>query len=435
MTTAQVELPPKLIPVFDGEARVRGAYGGRGSAKTRSFAKMAAIRAYIWAKAGREGIILGCRQFMNSLDESSLEEIKAAIRSEDWLLPHFEIGEKYIRTICGKVAFKFAGLDRNIDSIKSKARILLCWVDEAEPVTELAWQKLIPTIREEGSELWVTWNPESENSPTHKRFRLTEDADTKIVEMNHRDNPWFPDVLERERLKDQKERPDSYEHIWEGDFVTVFEGAYFASHLTKAKEEKRIINLPIDPLFTIRLFADIGGTGANADNFVFWAAQFVEKSIHWVDHYTVRGQDIGYHLGWLRSRGYTPERAQIWLPHDGTKKDSVYDASYQGAFKRAGYSVEVIGNQGVGADMARVEQARILFPKMWFDKERCKNGLRSLGRYHEKIDKNTGVGLGPDHDGNSHDADAFGLGCITYQEPTTYDEYEPQNYGSGGWMR
>jgi phage terminase large subunit len=172
---------------------------------------------------------------MNSLDESSLEEIKAAIRSEAWLLPHFEIGEKFVRTVEGRVSFKFVGLDRNVDSIKSKARILLCWVDEAEPVTETAWQKLIPTIREEDSELWVTWNPESETSPTHKRFRVATADDMKVVQMNWRNNPWFPSVLERERQADLKDRPDSYEHVWEGDFVTVAEGAYYASCLTEGR--------------------------------------------------------------------------------------------------------------------------------------------------------------------------------------------------------
>lgn len=154
MTAARIKLPPKLIPVFQGEADVRGSYGGRGSAKTRTFAMMSAVRGYMWSKAGREGIILCARQFMNSLDDSSLEEIKAAIRSEDWLLEHYEIGEKFVRTKDGRISYKFSGLDRNINSIKSKSRILLCWVDEAEPVTDDAWTKLIPTLREEDSELW-----------------------------------------------------------------------------------------------------------------------------------------------------------------------------------------------------------------------------------------------------------------------------------------
>ena len=197
MATVRVELPPKLIPIFTGEADVRGAFGGRGSGKTRSFAKMTAVRAYMWDVARREGILLCARQFMNSLDDSSMEEVKAAIRSEPWLAEHFEIGEKFIRTKSGRISYKFAGLDRHLDSIKSKARILLCWVDEAEPVTDEAWIKLIPTLREEDSELWVTWNPESKRSPVHRRFREGRaDTRVKMAEINWRDNPWFPSVLD-----------------------------------------------------------------------------------------------------------------------------------------------------------------------------------------------------------------------------------------------
>lgn len=122
MTVARIELPPKLVPVFEGEARYRGAFGGRGSAKTRSFALMTAVRGYMWSMAGEEGIILCGREFMNSLEDSSLEEVKAAIRSEPWLAEHYEIGEKFIRTKDRRIAYTFAGLRHNLDSIKSKAR-------------------------------------------------------------------------------------------------------------------------------------------------------------------------------------------------------------------------------------------------------------------------------------------------------------------------
>ena len=249
MTTVQIEVPPKLLPVFAGAADIRGAYGGRGSGKTRTFAKMTAIRAYMWDKSGREGIILCGRQFMNSLDDSSMEEIKAAIRSEPWLLAHFEIGEKYIRTRSRRVVYKFAGLDRSLDSIKSKSRILLCWVDEAEPVTDEAWTKLIPTLREEDSELWVTWNPESKRSPTHRRFREgpADDKRIKVVELNWRDNPWFPDVLERTRQRDKVARPTQYDHIWEGDFAQVFEGAFYVRELIDAREAGRICTVHVEP--------------------------------------------------------------------------------------------------------------------------------------------------------------------------------------------
>lgn len=419
MSTAQIELPPKLVPVFTGVADVRGAYGGRGSAKTRSFAKMTAVRAYMWSKAEREGVILCGRQFMNSLNDSSMEEVKAAVRSEPWLEEHFDIGERYIRTKDGRITYKFAGLDRNIDSVKSTARILLCWVDEAEPVSEEAWSKLIPTLREEDSELWVTWNPEREGSPTHKRFRESKDSMHKVIEMNWRDNPWFPAILNRVRLKDQAERPDSYRHIWEGGFRTIVEGAYFAASITKAAEEGRIGRVAADPLMTVRLFADIGGTGARADSFVFWAAQFVGKEIRVLNYYEAQGQPLEAHLTWLRANGYLPAKAQIWLPHDGSTQDKVFDVSYESALKAAGYVVTVIPNQGKGAAAARIEAVRNLFPRMWINEVTTGAGMAALGWYHEKRDPTRSVGLGPEHDWASHGADAFGLMCVAYEEPMT----------------
>lgn len=417
MTTVSIEMPAKLVPVFSGEADVRGSFGGRGSGKTRTFAKMTAVRALMWAKAGREGIILCGRVFMNSLADSSLEEIKAAIRETPWLLPHFDIGEKYIRTADGRISYSFTGLDRNIDSVKSKARILLCWVDEAETVTDEAWTKLIPTLREEDSELWVTWNPEREDSPTNKRFYKNTGDRVKIAELNWRDNAWFPDILDRVRLRDKEERPHLYDHIWEGDFIRVVEGAYFAPNLTKAREEGRIGFVSEDPNLIVRLFADIGGTGAKADNFVFWAAQFVGTEIRWTNHYEQQGQPVSAHLNWMRSQGYTPDRCKIWLPHDGDTQDKVFDTSYRKALEAAGYNVEIVPNQGKGAAMQRVEKARQLFPRMRFDEEKCAAGLKAIGWYHEKRDTERGIGLGPNHDWSSHSADAFGTGCVAYEEP------------------
>jgi phage terminase large subunit len=384
----------------------------------------------MWAQDNREGIILCGRQFMNSLDESSLEEIKAAIASSEYLAPHFDVGEKYIRTACGRVDYKFTGLDRNIDSVKSKSRILLCWVDEAEPVTDGAWTKLIPTLREEDSELWVTWNPESERSATHKRFRMSKDPRYKVTELNWRDNPRFPNILERQRLRDKEERPDQYDHIWEGDFVKAIEGAYYAMHLTQAQNDGRVGFVAEDPNFIIRLFADIGGTGAKADNFVFWAQQCIGTEIRWTNHYEVQGQPIGAHLNWMRSQGYTPDRCKIWLPHDGDQQDKVIDTSYRKAFAEAGYEVIVIPNQGRGAAMQRVERGRQLFPRMRFDEEKCKPGLDALGWYHEKKDEKREIGLGPNHDWASHSADAFGAGCVAYEEPTQAVEL---SFAGGAW--
>lgn len=417
--TVQLQIPAKLAWVFDGTADVRGSYGGRGSAKTRTFAKMTAVRAHMWAEAGAEGIILCGRQFMNSLADSSLEEIKAAISETDWLRPHFDIGEKYVRTACGRISYAFTGLDRNIDSIKSKARIRLCWVDEAEPVTEEAWIKLIPTLREEDSELWVTWNPESKRSPTHKRFREVKDPLMRVAEMNWRDNPWFPAILERKRQADLRDRPEQYDHIWEGGFKVVTEGAYYAKHLLEAKQQGRIGKVAFDPLMTVRLFVDIGGTGARADAFAMWPSQFIGREIRVRDYYEAVGQPLAAHLGWLRRKGYTPERAEFWLPHDGAQNDKVYTVSYESALRDAGYKVTVVPNQGKGAAAGRIEAARRRFSQVWFDELSTEPGREALGHYHEKRDEERELGLGPEHDWSSHGSDAFGLMCAAYQEPVS----------------
>lgn len=436
-TTVRIELPPKLIPIFAGEADIRAAYGGRGSAKTRSFAKMTAVRGYMWSKAGREGIILCGRQFMNSLDDSSLEEVKAAIRSEPWLLAHYEIGEKFVRTKDRRVSYKFAGLDRNISTVKSKSRILLCWVDEAEPVVEDAWSVLIPTLREEDSELWVTWNPESKRSATHKRFRVASDPRMKVTEINWRDNPWFPDLLNRTREKDLAERPDSYAHVWDGDFKAVYAGAYYATHIAAMKAEGRLGRVARDPLMTIRAVWDIGGTGAKADACALWICQFVGKEIRVIDYYEAQGQPLATHIVWLRKSGY--DACHCVLPHDGATHDRVHSVSYESALKAAGFTVQVVPNQGAGAAMMRVEATRRLFPSIWVNEATTQGGIDAIGSYHAKIDTKRGIDLGPDHDWASHAADAFGLMCVAYEEPKPkakpFSLKPDQGYGSNQWMR
>lgn len=230
---------------------------------------------------------------MNSLDDSSLEEVKRAIEDEPWLADYYDLGEKYIKSRDGRISFTFAGLDRSIGSIKSKGRILLCWVDEAEPVTDHAWSILIPTLREEGegwnAELWVTWNRARKNAAVEKRFASSDDPLIKVVQLNWRDNPKFPAKLERERQRDLQERPEQYGHIWEGEFAEVVEGAYFAKHLAQAKEQGRIGKVSADPLMTIRAYWDIGGTGAKADACAIWVVQFVGQEVRVLNYYEAVG--------------------------------------------------------------------------------------------------------------------------------------------------
>jgi len=414
MTTAQVKLPPKLRPVFIGPADVRGAYGGRGSAKTRSFAKMIAVRGYIFGQAGVSGILLCARQFMNSLEDSSLEEVKRAIADEPFLADYYDVGEKYIKSKDGRIAFAFAGLDRNIASIKSKGRILICWVDEAEPVVDDGWSILIPTLREEGTdwnaELWVTWNSRRKTAAVEARFRRSTDPLVKVVEMNWRDNPLFPAKLERERQRDLAERPEQYEHIWEGAYVTALAGAYWAKQLAECRAESRIGRVSADPLMTYRAYWDIGGTGAKADACAIWIVQFIGKEVRVLDYYEAVGQPLSVHCAWLRDKGYS--KALCVLPHDGATHDKVYQVSYESSLREAGFDVKVVPNMGAGAANTRIETVRRLFPSIWFNESTTEGGRDALGWYHEKKDEARGIGLGPAHDWASHGSDAFGLMAV-----------------------
>jgi phage terminase large subunit len=381
------------------------------------------------------------REWETSLKESAkkLIEDKIEVLGVGSL---FDIQSDQIKTPGGGVII-FQGMqDHTAESIKSLEGFDVAWVEEAQTLSATSLKLLRPTIRKDGSELWFSWNPTRKNDPVDVMFRQGElPTDSRLIRANWSDNPWLPSVLNQEREDCIKANPDQYDHIWEGGYVTVADGAYFARHLAEARKESRIGRVGPDPLLTVRLFVDIGGTGAKADAFALWACQYVGQEIRWLKYYEAVGQPLDAHLNWCREHGYTPDKAQFWLPHDGATNDRVYDVSYESALKAAGYTVTVIPNQGKGAAGKRIEEARRLFPSMWFDEEGCKGGLDALGWYHERKDETRNIGLGPEHDWASHGADAFGLGCVAHQPPQKPIEYEPMKpiynpYGNGAtWMR
>jgi phage terminase large subunit len=330
----------------------------------------------------------------------------------------FKIFKDVIQTP-GDGAIIFQGMqDHTAESIKSLEGFKRAWIEEAQTLSTVSLRLLRPTIRAEGSEIWFSWNPRRKTDPVDMLLRQGQGpTDSEVVRANWCDNPWFPSVLEQERLDCLNSQPDEYDHVWDGGYATVTSGAYFAKSLAQARTEGRLGKVAPDPLLTYRAFIDIGGTGAKADAFTMWIAQFVGREIRVLNYYEVQGQPLGAHLEWLREQGYTTSNTQIWLPHDGSTNDRVYDVSYESAFKGAGYEVTVVPNQGKGAAKARIEEVRRLFPSMWFNESMCVGGIDALGWYHEKKDEVRNIGLGPEHDWASHGADAFGLMCVVYEPP------------------
>ena len=407
MVEAKITLPPKLIPIFQGKARYRVAYGGRGSGKTRSFALMTAVKGYQLGLNGISGQILCGREFQASLSDSSLEEVKGAIKSVPWLDAYYECGENYIKSKDGRISYVFAGLRRSLDSLKSKARILIAWIDEAESVSESAWRKLIPTIREEGSEIFVSFNPESKESATHKRFRLNPPDDAKIVEINWQDNPWFPDVLNKERLEDKAKRPDIYDHVWEGDFLTHAEGAYYAVEMREAKDAGRIGIVGYEPNIPVTTSWDLGV----GDSTAIWFAQHVGAEVRLIDYYESSGVGLDHYVRVLREKGYI--YGEHILPHDVRVREL-------GSGKSRFETLQSMGIEPTIAPQLMIDDGiqavRSMLHNCWFDAEKCDRGIDALRQYHREYDDTGKVWRSrPAHDWCSHGSDAFRYLAVGYR--------------------
>ena len=409
--TKQIKVPPKLKPIFTGEARYRIAFGGRGSGKTRTFALMTAIRGYEWGRVGKSGQILCGREYMNSLEDSSLEEIKTAIRSVPWLEAYYEVGEKFIRSRDGRISYTFVGLRRSLDAIKSKARILLAWIDEAEHVSEMAYMKLLPTVREENSEVWISYNPESKYSATHERFRVNTPDNAKICEINYSDNPWFPEVLEVQRKEDKEKRVDMYDHIWEGGFLVFSEGAYYSTEMRRCRDEDRIGEVRYNRDKPVITAWDLGV----GDSTAIWFAQYIGTEVHIIDYYEASGVGLDHYVRILQDKGFIYD--QHILPHDVRVREL-------GTGKSRLETLDSLGIRNVEiAPMLMVDdgiqQVRSLLDRCFFDKKKCEKGIDCLINYSRDYDENGKTWRSrPRHDWSSHGADAFRYLAIGYRPMT-----------------
>jgi phage terminase large subunit len=412
LPTAEV-FEPLLHP-----ARYKGAFGGRGSGKSHFFAELLVEDALREPGESGEGLRSVCiREVLKDLSESAkrlIEDKIAAMRLGE--ADGFKIYRSEIQTPKDGVII-FRGMqDQNAESIKSLEKFKRAWIEEAQTLSTRSLTLLRPTIRSPGSEIWASWNPRRKTDAIDDFLRRNKPDSAVVIKANWRDNPWFPDVLEEERKLDLEKYPDRYEHIWEGDYAKVYEGAYYAGLLAEAKRAGRIGRVAADPLLPLRAFIDIGGAGATADAFTIWIVQWVGNEIRVLDYYESVGQVLAYHVNWLRSKGY--EKALIYLPHDGVNMNNVTGKRYEDHLRDAGFHVEPpVPNQGRGAASMRIEALRRVGPQLWFNEDTTEAGREALAFYHEKRDEDRQIGLGPEHDWSSHASDALGMMAVCYKPP------------------
>lgn len=388
----RAEFPPKLECLFK-PARYKVLYGGRGGAKSWGVA-----RALLIEGARRPLRVLCAREFQNSIKDSVHKLLSDQVEALD-LSGFYEVQQATIRGQNG-TEFSFAGIRHNVANIKSFEGVDIAWVEEAHTVSKASWATLIPTIRKEGSEIWVTFNPELETDETYQRFIKHPPQGAIIEKLNWTDNPWFPEVLRAEKDALKERDPDAYLTIWEGHCRQTLDGAVYAKELRDATAAGRITAVPYDPSKPVHTFWDLGWADATA----VWFAQAVGFEYRVIDYVEDNHKTIGHFLKLLQSKGYV--YGTDYLPHDGaSEQQAAGGRSIQAQMIAAGRTVHIVPkmppHDGINA-------ARTIFPLCWFDADRCADGLQCLRHYrYERDDETNTWSRKPVHDWASHGADAF----------------------------
>lgn len=385
-----IELPEKLGFLITDQHRYKGAYGGRGSAKSWTFA-----RALLILGASKPLRILCAREVQKSIKQSVHKLLSDQIEALG-LGSFYEIFDTEIKGKNG-TEFAFSGLaTHTVDSIKSYEGCDICWVEEAHAVSKRSWDVLIPTIRKPGSEIWISFNPELETDDTYQRFVTNAPPNSNIIRMNYVDNPWFNDVLEQERLHCKLTDPKGYENIWEGKCLPAAAGAIWYDEVADAEANGRIGLFPYDPLLKVHSIFDLGWNDAMVISLVqvsqssIRIIKTINDSHKTLDQYSATLKDMKLNWG------------QMYLPHDGRNKDFKTGKSAEEIMQALGWDVRITPSMSVEDG---IRMARMKFSQMYFNKIDTEYLIQSAKRYKRSINQATNEPGPPLHDEWSHGGD------------------------------
>lgn len=396
------KFPAKLAFLFEPH-RYKVAYGGRGGAKSWGFA-----RALLILGAQKPLRILCARETQKSIADSVHKLLSDQIK--DLGLEAFYTVQKSNILGANGTEFIFAGIRQNVSNLKSYEACDICWVEEAQNVSKHSWAVLTPTIRKNGSEIWVSFNPDLETDETYQRFvvkPMPPDMEA-LQKVNWSDNPWFPDELRREMEFMRENDPDSYQHVYEGMCKQVVEGAVYKNELVQTEKQGRITRVPYDPIQPVYTFWDLGF----GDKTSIWFAQSIGFEFRVIEYFDGCQQSLQYYLKELQNRPYV--YGIHHLPHDAQAHELGSGRSIEEQMKAAGLKVKIVKKLSVADGIAA---ARAVFSRCWFDSEKCADGLQALRHYrYEQDEKLNTFKREPLHDWASHGADAFRYLAVAIQE-------------------
>jgi len=415
---AKAEFPVKLEGLFK-KSRYKVLYGGRGGAKSWGIARALLI------KGAKDPIrILCAREFQTSIRDSVHKLLCDQIESLG-LLSFYEITQTSIKGRNG-TEFSFVGLKNNVSNIKSYEGVDICWVEEAQTTSRLSWNILIPTIRKQDSEIWISFNPELETDETYQRFVAIPPADCITMKVNWYDNPWFPETLklEKDSLKIRDE--EAYNQVWEGLCRQTVDGAIFAKEMQQAEKEGRICRVAYDATKPVHAVFDLGWSDSTA----IWFLQFVGMETRLIRYIEDSQKTISYYLATMQTFGYVYDT--IWLPHDAENKTlAAAGRTIDDIVRASGYKTKIMPRVPV---LDSINAARTIFPTCYFDREHTADGLACLRHYRYEVDPDTGqFSRNPLHDHYSHGADAFRYIALMIKEPPKRKK-SAQIAMATGWM-
>jgi len=410
------DFPEKLSFLFE-PAPYKVAHGGRGSGKSWGFA-----RALLILGAQRPLRILCAREVQKSIEDSVHTLLKDQI-AELGLSEFYEVLAYEIRGKNG-TTFAYSGLAQHtVTTIKSFEGVDICWVEEAQAVSKKSWDVLRPTIRKPGSEIWITFNPELETDVTYQMFVVDPPTGTVVEQVNFSDNPWFTDKLEQERLDCLRTQPKDYDNIWGGVCKPAVAGAIYYDEMTAVETQKRICNVPYDPMLKVHVVFDLGWNDAMAISLVQKHAselrviEYIEDNRRTLDSYSADLKMKGYNWG------------NVYLPHDGEHKNIQTGKSAKEIMEALGWTVRITPNMPV-EDGIRV--TRMAFGRIYFDKERTARLVQCAKRYRRSINKQTNEPGAPLHDEWSHGADNLRYVAINADDMRNEEWGGSLNYQSLG---
>lgn len=387
------EFPAKLSFLLERRARYKVMHGGRGGGKSWAIARALLIRGI-----SEPGLRVLCtREVQSSMKESVHQLLKDQIASMG-IGSLYKVLDDEIRGPGGTL-FRFKGLS-DPEALKSAEGLDVVWIEEARILTSASWKKLDPTVRKEGSEIWISFNPELEQDFVYDFFvKKTPPPDSIVCRITWRDNPWFTSVLRAQMEHMKATNYDDYLWVWEGFCRTSLDGAVFQDELRLLRLEERILHVPYIPGRPVQTFWDLG----YADHTSIWFAQAIGFRYHFIDYYEANRKLQDHYIQVIQNRGYV--YGTHWLPEDANSHAPGVRRTVKEQCTDAGMAVKIVPKLPIPTV---INAARTIFPVCVFDDERCTPGLERLRAWRYGLNEVKGKwSRDPIHDESSHAGSAF----------------------------